>query len=80
MTTLAKITMTTLLFTASMTTTAAEIDASLLQEVKTKVTQAITESIKANLEEIKIETKQSLENAFQTTNNNEQEKKEETND
>ncbi|MBR8841648.1 hypothetical protein [Pseudoalteromonas sp. JC3] len=80
MTTLAKITMTTLLFTASMTTPAAEIDASLLQEVKTKVTQAITESIKANLEEIKIETKQSLEKAFQTTNNNEQEKKEETND
>ncbi|MEJ6473402.1 hypothetical protein [Pseudoalteromonas piscicida] len=80
MTTLAKLTMTTLLLTASMTTTAAEIDASILQDVKAKVTQAISESIKANLEALKMETKQSLQAAFQDNNNNEEEKKDKPND
>ncbi|RXF00297.1 hypothetical protein [Pseudoalteromonas sp. PS5] len=80
MTTLAKLTMTTLLLTASMTTTATEIDDSILQDVKSKISQAISESIKANIEELRIETKQSLQTAFQAENTNKKDEKEKRND
>lgn len=80
MTTLAKLTMTTLLLTASMTTTATEIDDSILQDVKSKISQAISESIKANIEELRIETKQSLQAAFQSENTNKKDEKEKRND
>ncbi|GEK11458.1 hypothetical protein HUZ36_18470 [Pseudoalteromonas sp. McH1-7] len=80
MTTLAKLTMTTLLLTASMTTTATEIDDSILQDVKSKISQAISESIKANIEELRIETKQSLQAAFQAENTNKKDEKEKRND
>ena len=64
MNTLAKLIMTTVILTASMSASANEVNTSVLSEVKAKVSEAIAETVRSNLDELKLDTKAAVKSAF----------------